>query len=130
MGYDILKLVAGYIELMQHLSIYKDGRFFGRVAFEGAMVLGICQLVWLKRKALLDPFPLQHPHLSLTLYPLALAALVLATIPFARSMAIVVGSFYSLGLILEVGVLLGFVAIRLAVPSRLAGLFVLRLTFS
>lgn len=119
LGYDILKLISGYHELMKHLSIDTDGRFFGRVAFEGAMVLGICQFVWLKRRLLLDPFPLRHPRLPLSLYPVALAALVLATIPMARTLAITVGGIYSFGLILGLGVLLGLAAIRLAVPSSL-----------
>lgn len=118
-GYDILKLIAGYDELMRHLSIYKDGRFFGRVAFEGGIILGICQLVWMKRGPLLDPFPLRHPNLPLTLYPLALTALILASIPIARTMAIAVGSVYSLGLVFGSGVILGLASIRLAVPSRM-----------
>ena len=115
-GYDILMLMAAYFELMQNLSIFKDDRFFLRVAFEGASVFGCLHLVWSRRSGLVARFPLKHPSHDLSLYPLALAALLVAVIPLARDLALLIGIHSNSLWLPASGVALGLIANRVSIP--------------
>ena len=116
-GYDILKLIADYFELLQNLSIYQDHHFFLRVAFEGTVVTAFLALVWSYRYLLVGSFPLRHPTHDLSLYPIALAALLVALIPPVRSYAVVLGSHGRILPLLVIPIILSLAIIRIAVPS-------------
>ena len=92
-GFNILKLVAGYFEILQVLSFATDHRFFLRVAFEAFFVSAVALIAWSHRHALVTSLPLRHPTRDLTLYPLALVSLIVGIIPTARSLAIGLGTF-------------------------------------
>jgi serine/threonine protein kinase len=87
-GFNTLRLVAGYMEMLQALSFATDHRFFLRAAIEVFSVLAIASLAWSHRHALVGSLPLRHHIRDLSLYPLALASLIIGIIPTARSLVI------------------------------------------
>jgi tRNA A-37 threonylcarbamoyl transferase component Bud32 len=92
-GFNILKLVAGYFEVLQVLSFATDHRVFLRIAFEAFSVFAVASIAWSHRQDLVASLPLRHPKLDLSLYPLVLISLIIGLFPTARNLAFSIGTF-------------------------------------